>query len=251
VHSKSPETPNWLTARPVAHRGLHDAAHGVIENTPSSVAAAIAANYAIEVDLQITADGEAMMHHDDALGRLNEGTAPLKTMNAADLRHVTYNTTTDRMISLGELCDLVGGRVTLVLELKSHFDGDARLPLRVAEVLQSYAGPVAAMSFDPGQTATLRDAAPGLRRGLVAENNYLPQQQGRSRFRGRADYVRDLLRARPQFLAYSVKDLSSAVPRITHRLLGLPLLTWTVRSAKDRARAERWADQMIFEGFRP
>ena len=30
------------------------------------------------------------------------------------------------MISLGELCELVAGRVTLVLELKSHFDGDRR-----------------------------------------------------------------------------------------------------------------------------
>ena len=70
--------PDWLTARPVAHRGLHDAARGVIENTPSSVAAAVAANYAIEVDLQITADSEAMVHHDDALGRLTEGSARLK-----------------------------------------------------------------------------------------------------------------------------------------------------------------------------
>ena len=32
---------DWLTARPVAHRGLHDAAAGVIENTASAFAAAI------------------------------------------------------------------------------------------------------------------------------------------------------------------------------------------------------------------
>jgi glycerophosphoryl diester phosphodiesterase len=31
----------------------------------------------------------------------------------------------------------------------------------------------------------------------------------------------------------------------------MPLLTWTVRSAEDLQRAARWADQMIFEGFRP
>ena len=59
---------DWLTARPVAHRGLHDAKAGVIENTPAAFAAAVAANYAIECDLQISADGEAMVHHDDALG---------------------------------------------------------------------------------------------------------------------------------------------------------------------------------------
>ena len=256
MRSKSPEPdaadgPDWLTARPVAHRGLHDAARGVIENTPSSVAAAVAADYAIEVDLQITADGEAMVHHDDALGRLNEGSERLDRMTAPDLRRVPFKATTDHMISLGELCDLVAGRVTLVLELKSHFDGDRRLPLRVAEVLRRYAGPVAAMSFDPGQIVAIRQAAPGLRRGLVAENAYRPHHQDRSWFRGSMDYVGDALQARPQFLAYSVRDLTSPVPLIGRYLFGLPLLTWTVRNADDRARAARWADQMIFEGFRP
>src|SRR6476469_7587370 len=143
--------PDWLTVRPVAHRGLHDAARGVIENTPSSVAAAVAANYGIEVDQQITADGEAMVYHDDNLGRLTDGGAALAAMGAAELRRVPFKATADHMISRGELCDLVAGRVTLVLELKSRFDDDRRLPLRVVEVLQSYTGPVAAMSFDPGQ----------------------------------------------------------------------------------------------------
>jgi glycerophosphoryl diester phosphodiesterase len=244
-------SPDWLTARPVAHRGLHDAARGIIENTPSSVAAAIAANFAIEVDLQITADSEAMMHHDDELGRLNEGSARLDAMSAAELRRIPYKTTSDHMISLGELCDLVAGRVTLVLELKSHFDGDPRLPLRVAEVLKGYAGPVAVMSFDPGQIAVIRQAAPALRRGLVAENKYRPCQKNGSWLRGSADYLRALSAARPQFLAYSVRDLTSPVPLIARNIAGLPLLTWTVRTPDDRARAGHWADQMIFEGFRP
>lgn len=248
--SRSPE-PDWLTARPVAHRGLHDAAHGVIENTPSSVAAAVAANYAIEVDLQITADGEAMVHHDDNLGRLTDGSAALQTMGADELRRVPFKATADRMISLGELCELVGGRVTLVLELKSRFDDDRRLPRRVVEVLRSYAGPVAAMSFDPAHIAAIREAAPGLRRGLVAESRYRPHHQDRSWLRGAADYGSNLMQARPQFVAYSVRDLPSPVPLISRTVFDLPLLTWTVRSEEDRARAARWADQMIFEGFRP
>jgi glycerophosphoryl diester phosphodiesterase len=245
------DAPDWLTARPVAHRGLHDAARGIIENTPSSVAAAIDAGYAIEVDLQITADGEAMVHHDDALGRLNEGSARLDAMSAADLRRVPFKATADPMISLGELCDLVAGRVTLVLEMESHFNSDPRLPRRVADVLRSYTGPVAAMSFDPGQVAVMREVAPRLRRGLVAERRYRPHHQDRSWFRASTDYARDLVRARPQFLAYSVRDLPSPAPLIGRYLFGLPLLTWTVRSQDDRDRAARWADQMIFEGFRP
>src|SRR5215208_4281277 len=196
VPSKSPEPgavagADWLTNRPVAHRGLHDAARGVIENTASSVAAAVAANYGIEVDLQITADNEAMVYHDDALGRLTEGEAALAAMNAAELRRVRFKATSDHMISLGELCDLVAGRVTLVLELKSRFDGDRRLPFRVADVLRTYAGPVAVMSFDPGQIATIRQAAPALRRGVVAESHHRPQHQDRSWFHSSADYLSD------------------------------------------------------------
>src|SRR5262245_59652130 len=140
---------DWLTARPIAHRGLHDAANGVIENTASAFNAAIAGNYGIECDVQISADGEAMVHHDDALGRLTEGSAALATLSAGEIKAVKFKATPDRIMTLGELCDLVGGRVTLTVEIKSRFDGDLRLVHRTAQVLGAYRGPVAAMSFDP------------------------------------------------------------------------------------------------------
>src|SRR6478752_8353701 len=144
-----PMSLDWLTARPIAHRGLHDAQRGIIENTATAFAAAISGNYGIETDLQISADGEAMVHHDDALGRLTEGAGRLAEMSAVQLQSIRFKATGDRMITLGELCDLVAGRVTLLLELKSHFDGDSRLVERAAEVLKGYAGHVAVMSFDP------------------------------------------------------------------------------------------------------
>src|ERR1700682_5233680 len=123
---------DWLFARPVAHRGLHDAQKNVIENTPSAFAAAIAGGYGIECDLQITADGEAMVHHDEALGRLTNGTGRLDAMGAPDLKRIAFTATADRMITLGELCDLTAGGATLVIELKSRFDGDRRLAARAA-----------------------------------------------------------------------------------------------------------------------
>src|SRR5437763_14667556 len=109
---------DWLTARPIAHRGLHDAAAGVIENTATAFAAAIAAGYGIETDVQISADGEAMVHHDFALGRLTLGSRLLAAMTAAGLKQVPFKTTADRMMMLGELCDFVAGRTPLVMELK-------------------------------------------------------------------------------------------------------------------------------------
>jgi len=237
---------DWLIARPVAHRGLHDAAAGVIENTPSAFAAAVTASYAIECDLQISADGEAMVHHDDALGRLTEGSGRLDEMTSAELRRVVFKATTDRMISVGELCELVAGRVTLLIELKSGRARDQRLALRAAQILSAYSGPAALMSFDPAQIVTVRTSAPRLTRGIAAER--WSGQAGRKRALA---HGRATLAARPQFIAYSVEDLPAALPFAARRLGGLPLLTWTVRSAEDRRRAARWADQMIFEGFRP
>jgi glycerophosphoryl diester phosphodiesterase len=245
--------PQWLTARPVAHRGLHDAAAGILENTSSAFAAAIAADYAIECDIQISADGEAMVYHDAALGRLTEGSERLDTMTADALKRVAFRSTMDRMITLGDLCSLVAGRTALFIEVKSRFDGDLRLAQRAAAVLASYQGPAALMSFDPAPIAALRRLAPQHSRGIVAEFKYdHPEWHSLSaRTKRVLSYFMHAARSRPQFVAYAVKDLPAAEPSLARGLFRLPLLTWTVRTPDDRARAERYADQMIFEGFRP
>jgi glycerophosphoryl diester phosphodiesterase len=88
--------PDWLTARPVAHRGLHDGARGVIENMPAAAQAAIAGNFSIECDIQLTSDGEAMVHHDDVLGRLTEGSGALLDKTAAELKAIKFKDTPER-----------------------------------------------------------------------------------------------------------------------------------------------------------
>ena len=244
---------DWLTARPIAHRGLHDASSGAVENTAAAFSAAIAAGYAIETDLQVSADSEAMVHHDDGLGRLTEGSGLLAEMSAAQIKAVPFRGSTARILTLGELCDLVAGRTTLLLELKSRFDGDTRLARRAIDVLAHYGGPVAVMSFDPALIEFVRQKASILPRGIVAEQHYLdaewdrlPLQQKQS-----MSWLLHAPRTRPQFIAYSVKDLPALVPALAHGLLGMPLLTWTVRTEENRRTAARWADQIIFEGWRP
>jgi glycerophosphoryl diester phosphodiesterase len=245
--------PGWLISRPVAHRGLHDRARGIIENMPGAALAAIDGNFAIECDIQLTADGEAMVHHDDALGRLTEGSGALLGMTAAELKAVRFKDTLERMMALADLCALVKGRVPILIEVKSHFDGDRKLVKRMAEVLGAYAGPVAGMSFDPDQVQALREAMPELPRGIVAERVYSaadwpeasPAQRKGMLHLGHA------FRTRPHFLAYWVNDLPAPAPWIARHIFGLPLLTWTVRTPEQRERAARYADQMIFEGFRP
>jgi glycerophosphoryl diester phosphodiesterase len=239
---------DWLIARPVAHRGLHDQKN-VIENTPSAFAAAIAGHYGIECDLQISADGEAMVYHDDALGRLTEGHGRLDATTAAELKRVAFKATRDRMLTLGELCDLVAGRTTLVIELKSQFGGDRRLVSRAASVLSGYRGAAAVMSFDPAQIADLRAVAPQLPRGMVAESHGWGEVAAAPK---RAImFFPQMVSARPQFIAYALRDLPALLPAVTRSVLRLPLLAWPVRSADDQRKAARYADQMIFEGFRP
>jgi len=225
----------------------------VIENTAGAVRAAIDGAYGIEVDLQMSADGEAMVHHDDVLGRLTDGKGRLDWLTAATLQGVPFHNSAERMLTLGELCDLVGGRVAMLLELKSRFDGDGRLPARVAAILAGYRGPVAPMSFDPMQLNVLRHKSPRLPRGIVAAkyrpHPYWDRMPPWLRY-GMGSLLPSLT-ARPHFVAYAVGDLPAVAPVAARRILSLPLLTWVVRTPTERARADRYADQMIFEGFRP
>jgi glycerophosphoryl diester phosphodiesterase len=245
--------PDWLTARPVAHRGLHDAPRGIIENMPAAAQAAVAANFSIECDIQLTFDGEAIVHHDDELGRLTEGDGALLTKTAAELKAVAFKTTSERMMTLADLCALVAGRVPLVIEVKSHFDGDRRLVRRMAEVLSSYDGRAVGMSFDPDQVRALRELIPNRPRGIVAERHYTPADWPEASPVQRHDmtHLRHFLSTQPAFVAYRVDDLPAAAPWIARNIFGCALLSWTVRTPEQRARGERYADQIIFEGFRP
>jgi glycerophosphoryl diester phosphodiesterase len=245
--------PGWLTARPVAHRGLHDYARGIVENMPGAVRSAVAANFSIEIDIQLTVDGEAMVHHDDELGRLTEGSGALRTKTADELKRVTFKNTSEKMMSLAELCALVAGRVPLVIEVKSHFDGDRRLVRRMADVLSAYNGPAVGMSFDPDQVLALRDLIPSRPRGILAERHYTETDwpEATPYQRAAMTNLRAAFRARPHFVAYLVDELPAIAPWIARNIFQCPLLTWTVRTPEQRARAAKYADQMIFEGFHP
>jgi glycerophosphoryl diester phosphodiesterase len=193
------------------------------------------------------------VHHDDALGRLTEGAGPLLGMTAAEVKAVKFKDTSERMMSLADLCALVSGRVPLVIEVKSHFDGDRKLVARMAEVLASYSGPAVGMSFDPDQVMALREMMPARPRGIVAERTYeeadWPETTPAQR-KGML-HLRHAFHTRPHFVAYWIDELPAPAPWIARNIFGLPLLTWTVRTPEQRERSARYADQMIFEGFRP
>jgi glycerophosphoryl diester phosphodiesterase len=242
----------WLK-RPIAHRGLHDAAKGIIENSASAVAAAMGKGYAIEVDLQCAANNVPIVFHDETLDRLSAETGPVSALSAEALCAIPLRGTSDRIQSLPALLDLVGGRVPLVLEVKSTWTREGKFEANIALLLASYPGPVAVMSFDPYSVAAFKEIEPSLPRGLISERfsdrRYWPNLTYAERFA-----MRNLLTsviARPHFIAYNIKALPALAPLIAQHLFGLPLLTWTVRSKEERERALRYADAMIFEGITP
>ncbi|MEX1059972.1 MAG: glycerophosphodiester phosphodiesterase family protein [Methyloceanibacter sp.] len=242
----------WLK-RPIAHRGLHDAAKGIVENSASSVRAAMGAGLAVEVDLQCAAGHIPVVFHDATLDRLTSETGPVAARDADVLSSIPLRNSTDCILSLPALLALVNGHVPLVLEVKSTWARDGKFEANIANMLASYPGPVAVMSFDPYALAAFRAVAPLLPRGLVAERfddqHDWPQLTVWQRLA-----MRNLLTsaiARPHFIAYDIRALPALAPLIAWTLFGLPLITWTVRTKEERGRALRYADAMIFEGIAP
>jgi len=241
---------DWLK-RPIAHRGLHDARKGVIENSASAVKAAIAKSFAVEVDLQCAKDNQPVVFHDATLERLTSETGPVASRSASELTSIPLRGSKDRILLLRDLLTLVNGLVPLIIEIKSKWNDDDRYEANIAKELASYRGPVAVMSFDPKCVTRFRALLPSLPRGLIAES-FADEQHWSKLTSGQRFIMRHLLTAaiaRPNFIAYDIRALPALAPSLARSLFRLPLLTWTVRSEADKVRATNYADAMIFEGI--
>jgi glycerophosphoryl diester phosphodiesterase len=244
----------WIARRPIAHRGLHDAAAGCIENTRPAFEAAIAGRYAIELDVQMSADGEAMVFHDDTLERLTSGSGHVQAQRAAALGAIPFLHGAARMETLPAILALVAGRVPLVIEIKSAFRGDLRLTERVSAIMAEYSGPFVVKSFDPRIVIALRRLSPDLPRGIVsmrdyhddAETAHLPPDEMRS-----MTEMLHFAQSEPHVVSWYVEDLPCAQTYFSRTMLGRPLMCWTVRTATQVALVRAHADQMVFEGFSP
>jgi glycerophosphoryl diester phosphodiesterase len=230
----------WLKERDYAHRGLHGG--DAPENSLSAFSAAIARGLGIECDAQQTGDGQAVVFHDWELGRLTAESGPVAGRGAAELARIALGSGHDRIPRLTDMLGMVHGRAPLLIEIKMRRERRvAPLCLAVRRALEGYAGLAAVMSFDPRVGAWFRRHAPHVVRGLVVS------EEGARTLSGSARRHLALWRARPDFLAYDVRDLPSPFAA-AQRKRGLPLLTWTVRTAALRQRAAEHADAAIVEG---
>ncbi|MEQ1669577.1 MAG: glycerophosphodiester phosphodiesterase family protein [Hyphomicrobium sp.] len=241
--------------RPIAHRGLHAASRGIVENTPQAFDAAIAKGYGIECDLRPAGGGLPVVFHDDTLNRLIDGKGPVAALSASEVRRTVYKDGVTRLQTFAELLDQIDGSVPLLAEIKSEWDPpDMAFLKRIAKLAGGYQGAIALMSFDPDVMAAMRVLAPGVPRGIVSGSFAGAGWWHRKVSKQRAVRLRDLLESgpsAPDFYAYQIGALPTPVTEYVRAVQGLPLFTWTVRTPKDRATAAKHADAMIFEGFEP
>ena len=240
---------------PIAHRGLHDRGAGRIENSLSAIRAAVERGFGVELDLQVSADGAAMVFHDARLDRLTGETGEVRARTAAELGEIALTGSSDRIPTLEAVLAEVAGRVPLLLEIKDQDGalGESIGPLEaaVARALTGYAGPVAVMSFNPHSVAEMARLAPSVPRGLVtdpflaADWPYLPQAVGDA-LRAIGDYDR----AGASFISHKATDLAAG-PVARLKAAGAAVLCWTVRSAEAEAEARRVAGNITFEGYDP
>jgi glycerophosphoryl diester phosphodiesterase len=244
--------PSFRTV-PLAHRGYHDIASGIPENSRASFEAAIAAGYGIECDVQMAADGEAMVFHDYALNRLTNDTGPIRQRTRKELEATTLTGCQETVPGLDEMLDLVAGRVPLLIEIKDQ-DGImlsevGPLERAVARALEGYAGPVAVMSFNPHAVEVFAEAAPDVPRGLTT-CAYQPKDWPMLPERVFV-HLRDIPyyhRVGASFVSHRSTDLDR--PRIAElKAEGAVILCWTVKSPAEETEARRVADNITFEGY--
>jgi glycerophosphoryl diester phosphodiesterase len=221
-----------ILARPIAHRGLHDAGRGAIENSLAAAEAAVAGGYGIECDVQLTGDGEAVVFHDETLDRLTSETGPVSVRTAAELEAIGLKGGGDRIPTLGAFLSAIAGRVPVVIEIKSLGEGDLRLAGRAVALAAAYRGPVALKSFDPAVMAHCRASGATCPLGLVG-----PDQPGGG---VPPEGFYDLL-------SWNIGELGSA--RAAHP--ATPLMSWTVRSKDQHDLARSLGAQIVFERYRP
>ena len=223
----------------------------------SRVAAAIAGGFAIECDVQLSADGEAIVFHDETLDRLTDASGPISARSAADMAGLRIAGSGEPPPTFAAFLDTVAGRTPIVCELKSRFDGDWRIADRVAALAAAYDGPLAFKSFDQDLVAYLRLRRPHMAPprgpcpiGILAQASYDNPGWARLSCEQKRDWTDfdhyDL--ARPDFLSWNVDDLPHKIPFLIKELTRAPILTWTVRTAEQREAARKWADQIIFDG---
>ena len=250
----APRLPDSLRRLPIAHRALHDARQRRPENSLSAIHAAISAGYAIEIDLQISSDGHAVMFHDETLDRMTAQSGPVNARSLADLRAIALKGSDDTIPSFAEVLSFVAGRVPILVELKDQHgemgQGDGALERAVARDLADYHGDLAVMSFNPHSMADMARLAPAVPRGLTT-SAYLPSVWNPlpADICAHLAQIPDYDRVGASFISHEWRYLD--MPRVTQLAAqGADILCWTIKSPQAESMGRALACNITFEEYK-
>jgi glycerophosphoryl diester phosphodiesterase len=231
---------------PIAHRGLWSP-DGPPENSLGAFSAACAAGYGIELDVQLSADGEAMVFHDDKLKRMTGVDRRLRDLTAAELGDLRLAHSDEKIPTLLEALAVIGHRAMVHVELKTPYGEVGPLEQRVHEVIADHNGPLCVIGFNPYSHAWFADRYPGVLRGLDSYSyDKAPNMaEAQRRAFARLEHVEI---ARPHFLALGL-DMLPCDRAAKHRADGMPIVAWTVRRPEQWDAIKDGCDNLIFEGF--
>lgn len=242
--------------RPIAHRGLHDRAQGVIENSRTAFEHAIERDFTIECDVQLSSDGEPVIFHDDELERLTGARGFVRDKSVAELTALPLldSAAGDRPQRFSEFLGQIAGRTLLQIELKTQEGAAATetLARKAAEALAGYRGPVTVESFDPKLIELIRRFGFEGPVGIITYGYDKPDWD-KDIPATRKLILRHLLHwpwSRFDFISCHFDALQLPAVRL-FRALGLPVTAWTIREPAHRRLAAAGADQIVFEGFDP
>ncbi len=235
--------PHWLTATPVAHRGLHSGDTRVPENSLAAFTAAAEAGFAIELDVRMTADGELVVLHDENLERMTGDSRDVSSVTLGKLKRLRLLGGTESIPTLSEVFAVVGGRVPIFVEIKNR-ESPGALEDAVAREVSAQTGRAAVLSFNPLSLGRIAKSAPDVPRGQLTgtfqgESLSFPKKLVLSgmlmNWKSRPDFVVDELEALPSFAAW------------LQRRQRRPIVVWTATTHEEYERAEALGDNVIFE----
>ena len=234
-----------------AHRGLYAQDQSVPENSLPAFAAAAEKGYGMELDIQLSLDGEVVVFHDDTLARMCGIGGRVDAFPLARLREMPLAGTAERMPLLTEVFDTVAGKAPIIIELKTGPRNEelCRKGLALMRAYQKqYGGAFCVESFDARIVAWFRKNAPDILRGQLTDS---PRALGSGR--SVLDFIAGNLLsnviARPQFIAHG-PGRKTALTRFAEACGAMPVY-WTARPGDDAAALEEYYDAVIFEHYAP
>jgi glycerophosphoryl diester phosphodiesterase len=232
---------------PIAHRGLWSP-DGAPENSLGAFQAACQAGYGIELDVQLTADGEAVVFHDSKLDRMCGKDGRIADYSAADLGQMKLNGSDETIPTLADTLTLIGHRAMVHIEIKTPYGEVGPLERRVHEVLIDHNGPTCVIGFNPYSHAWFADHHPKVLRGLDSYDYSKGQSPLAPDLRKAFADLQHVSFARPHFLALGV-DMLPGPKAEEYRAKGYPIVAWTLRSPAEWDAIKAGCDNLIFEGF--